>query len=217
MKYNKKRLRKQLILLSFLFVTCILSSSIIFLGATVFRSQLPFFQLIDGEVLADIQLQPAPSPNPGVVSFESQSAVNLYLILGSDYRPESGFRTDTILLAAVDSRSGKASVVSFPRDLWVSIPGFGEGRINTVMQKGGFPLLTNTLQTNFETGVESNINPDDLLPLVRVGLGFNLDDVRWYVVGSDVVTSWTTAEGAAVLLPDTPAIQAILQEALTFD
>jgi len=159
--------------------------------------------LIDGEVLADIQLQPAPSPNPGVVSFESQSAVNLYLILGSDYRPESGFRTDTILLAAVDSRSGKASVVSFPRDLWVSIPGFGEGRINTVMQKGGFPLLTNTLQTNF--GVYPTqyamINMDGFLQVVDTldGITINtenytadacdgsLDPDRWCEVGPGMV------------------------------
>jgi polyisoprenyl-teichoic acid--peptidoglycan teichoic acid transferase len=249
----------------------------------------------------------------------------LYMIMGSDYRPGSGFRTDIIMLVAVDRISGRASLISFPRDLWVSIPGVGEQRINTAMQTGGFQLLADTLQTNFgvyptkyamidmegflnvidflggiefetehytgdacdsslnpsgwcevgpgqvsfdsewalwyvraryassdfdrmrrsqevlkavmdkamspavirvlpelisiyENEIDSNISPDQLLPIVRLAL--NLDssqDIRRYNIGLNEVTPWTTPGGGSVLIPNTPAIQAILQEALIFE
>lgn len=149
MKKKKNRLGKQLILISFLLIIFIASIGMIYLGATVFRSQLPFFQLIDSNNTDSVTIGPEPTPYPGVIDFDTGSSVSLYMVLGSDYRPESGYRTDIILLIALDRKSGKMSLVSFPRDLWVAIPGYGEQRINTVMQMGGFQLLAETLQANF--------------------------------------------------------------------
>ena len=85
---------------------------------------------------------PAPTIPPG-------SRLNL-LLLGSDQRPfEGGFRTDTIILVSLDPSKKTASLVSFPRDLYVTIPGWIEQRINTAMGYGGFPLLAATLEYNF--------------------------------------------------------------------
>src|SRR4051812_43461683 len=57
------------------------------------------------------------------------------LVLGTDQRPdERGSdpgRTDSIMLVSVDRAGSALSLVSVPRDLWVQIPGYGEGRINT--------------------------------------------------------------------------------------
>lgn len=54
-----------------------------------------------------------------------------YLLLGMDQRPgEGAWRTDTIMVAAVDYDSNQIGIVSIPRDLWVDIPGYGMGRIN---------------------------------------------------------------------------------------
>ncbi len=55
------------------------------------------------------------------------------LILGIDRSFENTAigRSDTNVLVAVRPFSGTASVLSVPRDLWVTIPGFGENRINT--------------------------------------------------------------------------------------
>lgn len=75
--------------------------------------------------------------------------VKTIVLLGSDYRPESGFRTDVILLVAYNLQNGQANMLSFPRDLWVSIPGWQYERINTAVQAGGFELLGDTLQVNF--------------------------------------------------------------------
>lgn len=146
---KKNRLRLQLFIVSVLVIVLLMTLVVIYLGATLFRDQLPFFQLLDAETLPAAQTLPEPSPNPGIEDLNPEAGVRLFMILGSDFRPQSGYRTDTIILAAVDSRSGKVSLVSFPRDLWINIPGHGEGRINTVMQLGGFSLLAQTMQTNF--------------------------------------------------------------------
>jgi LCP family protein required for cell wall assembly len=73
----------------------------------------------------------------------------LILILGSDYRPDSGFRTDVILLVAVNPYDGTVKMLSFPRDLYIEIPGYGYERINVVQQLGGFELTASTFEYNF--------------------------------------------------------------------
>jgi len=68
------------------------------------------------------------------------------LLLGIDQRSalnEAGpFRTDTLMIVSVDSVRKTAGVLSIPRDLWVNIPGFQPGRINTANSLGdanGYP------------------------------------------------------------------------------
>lgn len=82
-----------------------------------------------------------------------EGQVNI-LLLGSDWRPNSGYRTDVILLISIFTRESKVSLLSFPRDLWVEIPGRDEDRINTAMVYGGFPLLAQTFERNFAIPVD---------------------------------------------------------------
>jgi len=75
---------------------------------------------------------PTPEPWDGV------SRVNV-LVMGLDYRDwEAGEtpRTDTMLLFTLDPVNKTAGVVSIPRDLWVSIPGFDYAKINTAYYLG---------------------------------------------------------------------------------
>lgn len=64
------------------------------------------------------------------------------LVLGSDARPdelrrgEAG-RTDTMLAVVADRSPGALLLISIPRDLWLSIPGYGEERANTAYMFGG--------------------------------------------------------------------------------
>lgn len=76
------------------------------------------------------------------------------MVLGSDFRPGGGYRTDIMMMVSINPKSGTVSVLSFPRDLYVNIPGWGMNRINTAMEYGGFDLLTATLQSNF--GISPN-------------------------------------------------------------
>ena len=55
------------------------------------------------------------------------------LLLGTDDSPERGSvgRTDTIILTTVVPLKPYVGMLSIPRDLWVTVPGVGEQRINT--------------------------------------------------------------------------------------
>lgn len=54
------------------------------------------------------------------------------LLLGVDARPGEGFRarSDALMLARLDPQAGQATLLSMPRDMWVSIPGYGQGKVN---------------------------------------------------------------------------------------
>jgi LCP family protein required for cell wall assembly len=62
------------------------------------------------------------------------------LIMGLDYRDwasgDGPPRTDTMILLTVDPLSRTAGILNIPRDLWVNIPGFEYGRINTAFFLG---------------------------------------------------------------------------------
>jgi LCP family protein required for cell wall assembly len=86
-------------------------------------------------------------PAEPIPILENQTTI---LLLGSDKRPwDSGFRTDTIILLVLNPTQGTVSLLSFPRDLYVYIPGWTQDRINTAFYHGGFKTLAATLQQNF--------------------------------------------------------------------
>ncbi|WP_296395383.1 LCP family protein [Williamsia sp.] len=82
-----------------------------------------------------------------------------WLLVGSDSRADlsaeqkrqlatgdsDGKRTDTIMLIHIPS-SGKAMIISIPRDLYVTIPGQGPNKINAAFN-GGPKLLVQTIET----------------------------------------------------------------------
>lgn len=76
------------------------------------------------------------------------------MVLGSDARPGGGYRTDIMMMVTINPGTGNVTALSFPRDLYVNIPGWGMNRINTAMEFGGFQLLASTLETNF--GIRPN-------------------------------------------------------------
>lgn len=106
-------------------------------------------QVVDDnfEILPQPEHTQTPVPTISSDSIH-QKQVNI-LLLGSDWRPQSGYRTDVIMLLSVNPQHNTVSVVSFPRDLYVQIPGWEMNRINTAHQVGGFKLLADTFEYNF--------------------------------------------------------------------
>jgi len=71
-------------------------------------------------------------------TWDGKSRVTL-LVMGLDYRDwEAGEtpRTDTMMLLTLDPLSNTAGMLSIPRDLWVNIPGYDYGKINTAYYLG---------------------------------------------------------------------------------
>lgn len=128
---------------------------------------------VPGEPPADSDLddrpapaQPRPEPPPAAglalpdgepwrpaISFTSVHPVPdelvFVLVAGSDARPGEDLRrtrADSVHLLAVNPGSGQGTIVGFPRDSYVEIPGYGQGRINSALALGGPDLLAETVR-----------------------------------------------------------------------
>jgi LCP family protein required for cell wall assembly len=72
-----------------------------------------------------------------------------YVLLGSDSRDpgnEGNGRSDTILMVHLNAKRNKAYIISFPRDMYVNVPGYGKNKINAAFAFGGAPLAVRTLE-----------------------------------------------------------------------
>jgi anionic cell wall polymer biosynthesis LytR-Cps2A-Psr (LCP) family protein len=79
------------------------------------------------------------------------------LLIGGDRDYVLDMNTDTLIVAVVNRGTKQVSLLSIPRDLWVYIPTYGWGRINTahrIGQRGkyldgkGPGLLMRTIEEN---------------------------------------------------------------------
>ncbi len=93
--------------------------------------------------------EPDPYLDGNPLNLGVSGKVKTIVLLGSDYQPEIGYRTDVILLVAMNTETNQFHLFSFPRDLWVTIPDVGEQRINTAYPFGGPELLSDTFALNF--------------------------------------------------------------------
>ncbi|XRQ06494.1 LCP family protein [Actinomadura welshii] len=94
----------------------------------------------------------ANRPGPNVEGTEN------WLLVGSDSRSQNTTgegnqvwkpgqqRTDTIMLLHLPADREKAYIVSFPRDSWVEVPGYGNQKINAAFSYGGPALLIETVE-----------------------------------------------------------------------
>jgi polyisoprenyl-teichoic acid--peptidoglycan teichoic acid transferase len=85
-----------------------------------------------------------------------------FLIVGTDNASctDSGLRADTIMVLRLDPGADLAAVLSFPRDLWVGIPGGGKARINGVYRPDDPQLLIDTLGSEFGVPIDHYIQMD---------------------------------------------------------
>lgn len=110
---------------------------------TATQTVTPKPRLADGSYLSPAIPAPAPIiPQP-------KDQINI-LLMGSDQRPYGGgFRTDVLLLITINEKTKQVSLTSFPRDLYVYIPGWKMERINAAQAHGGFALTADTFEYNF--------------------------------------------------------------------
>ena len=103
----------------------------------------------------------APLPTIDPTYADGQETIN-FLLIGSDQRSGTSFRTDTMVVAILRPNDGQVSLISIPRDLWVSIPGWENQRINTAYQHG--------ISTNYPDG-----GPGLLKDTIQYNLGIRID------------------------------------------
>lgn len=103
-----------------------------------------------------------------------------YLILGTDkVEKDDKGRSDSIMMAYVPSNRSKIYLISFPRDLYVSIPGHeGKQKINAAYELGGPQLTVATVQSLLKTQVQhaALINFEGFISMVDSLGGVKIDN-----------------------------------------
>jgi len=109
----------------------------------------------------------APRDARNVLLVGSDSRANV----GKKFGSEGGQRSDTIILAHLYGDSDAARLVSFPRDSWVTIPGYTdpdsgtfreehEDKINAAINEGGPALLIATIERMTNIRVDNYVQID---------------------------------------------------------
>ncbi len=101
-------------------------------------------------------LFPTAAPPPALTNAYEGPDVITFLLIGSDKRPGSSYRTDTLVIVILRPKDDQVSLISIPRDLWVYIPGWEMQRVNTAYMHGeitdyaggGPQLLKDTIEYN---------------------------------------------------------------------
>lgn len=92
---------------------------------------------------------------------DSVEGVRNILLIGLDARPgETQSRSDTIIILTIDGNNNAIKMTSILRDLYVSIPGRSNNRINTAWVYGEFDLLRETIRENFGLDITEYVTVD---------------------------------------------------------
>ena len=92
--------------------------------------------------------------------FRNDNVFNV-MVLGVDRRGnEKNTRSDTMILISLDKNNKKIKMTSFMRDMWVTIPGKGEAKLNAACFYGGPELALNTIEYNFNIKIDKYVLVD---------------------------------------------------------
>jgi LCP family protein required for cell wall assembly len=124
--------------------TLIVASYLVYLTVRDYVASQHVIVLADSTLPVISTPEPDATPLPEPPRWDGHERVNV-LLLGIDQREgeEGPWRTDTVILLTLDPVTMSAGMLSIPRDLWVTIPGYDEqNRINTAHYYGdayGYP------------------------------------------------------------------------------
>lgn len=101
----------------------------------------------------------SPSTNYLIVGVDSRADGNANQGAGSA-ADAPGYRTDTMMLVHVSKNSKKATIVAFPRDSRVLIPGHGFDKLNAAVPYGGPKLLVDTIESLTQIHIDHYVQVD---------------------------------------------------------
>lgn len=96
----------------------------------------------------------AQQAQEAITAISSNGIYNL-LLAGVDRRDDSWYgNSDSMILLSVNTNTKKIHMISFMRDLYADIDGYGINKLNAACAIGGCPLLVSTIEKNY--GVQIN-------------------------------------------------------------
>lgn len=107
---------------------------------------------------------PEESTRPQKMEVKSGPPAKNILLMGSDSRGQnevdaergtpSDQRSDVMMLVHIPADRKNVYSISLMRDLWVTIPGHGEAKLNAALALGGVPLVVQTVESIFNQRID---------------------------------------------------------------
>ena len=145
-------------------VLSIIAGLLILVGAGLFVVYTDFHRINYEEIDAD-PVKPSQNTNSSENSASENKSNDFYfsgelandpmvlniMLFGEDTRANAttAGNSDTMVLFSIDVRHKKLKMLSLLRDTYVSIPGYGENRLNAAYALGGAGLTVKTIQSNY--------------------------------------------------------------------
>ena len=112
------------------------------------------YSLLDKVQENPLDLTPEDLGISELAPLESDTGVINILLFGVDARSlNESSRSDTIMIASIDTKNNAVKLTSLMRDMYVEIPGKGKNRINAAYALGGPALAIKTVNTNFDMDI----------------------------------------------------------------
>ena len=100
-------------------------------------------------------LMPTDSTSAAHPTKEEAAADALnFVVMGYDRRDASVDSTGSLMILHLNAKRDQAYFISFPRDMWVSIPGHGNNKLNAAYDFGGPKLTVSTLEKLTDTRMD---------------------------------------------------------------
>lgn len=119
-------------------------------------------------------------------------------------------RSDVIMIASVNSKTGKVKLVSVARDTYASIPGYQKTKINHAYAYGGPELAIRTLNENFGLDITDyvTVNFDSLAEVIDAmgGVEIEVSEAERQQINAYLLAGAPLRENGVVLLNGPQAV-----------
>ena len=124
------------------------------------------------------------------------------LLIGQDRREgdKAEMRSDAMIICSINTKTKDVILTSLMRDMYLPIPGYGYGMLNSTYLIGGFDLLNETIEKNFGIPIHGNLEVDfdrfiELMDIVGpIDLDLSAEEARY--LNNMQGTNWAKQSGA---------------------
>ena len=106
----------------------------------------------------ELAAQETLPPRSDEMSKLDEKVVNI-LLIGEEAMGQGGGdgRSDSMMIASINTEQKKLKLVSLMRDCYVTIPGYRNNKLNAAFSNGGGPLLSKTILQNFGIKIDGYV------------------------------------------------------------